>query len=135
MSPKPGACHTIVAKYCPYHQFPLDALSSKNGNLGGGVQVIGIVWFCLFFFVYVELGGVVFVWQEIIQCSIYMRLWWLQYCGSQKQFHYYWDVESKNWADYSTIKHHPDIYNKAHRSTHTVIWNVPQVSLLVLPPQ
>jgi len=41
---------------------------------------------------------------------------------------------SKNWADYST-KHHPDIYHKAHHSTHAGIWNVPPVSPLVLPPQ
>ncbi len=63
-----------------------------------------------------------------------MRLWWLQCCGSQKQFCYYWDAGSKNWADYST-KHHPDIYHEAHRSTHAGIWNVPMVSPLVLPPQ
>jgi hypothetical protein len=63
-----------------------------------------------------------------------MRLWWLQCRGSQKQFCYYWDAGSKNWANYST-KHHPDIYHKAHRSTHTGIWNVPPVSTLVLPPQ
>ena len=25
----------IIVKYCPPHQFPLDALSSKIGNLGG----------------------------------------------------------------------------------------------------
>jgi hypothetical protein len=59
-----------------------------------------------------------------------MRLWWLRVCGSPKQFRYYWDAGSKNWADYST-KHHPDIYHKAHRPTHAGIWNVP----LVLPPQ
>ncbi len=63
-----------------------------------------------------------------------MRLWWLQCCGSQKQFPYYWDVGSKNWADYST-KHHPDIYHEAHCSTHAGIWNVPMVSPLALPPQ
>jgi hypothetical protein len=46
-----------------------------------------------------------------------MRLWWLQYQGSQKQFCYYWDARSKNWANYSN-KHHPDIYHKAHHSMH-----------------
>ena len=64
-----------------------------------------------------------------------MRLWWLRCPGSPKQFRYYWDAGSKNWADYST-KHHPDIYHKAHRATHTGIWNVQLVSpQLVLPPQ
>ncbi len=63
-----------------------------------------------------------------------MRLWWLQCFGSQKQFCYYWDAGSKNWADYST-KYHPDIYHEAHRSTHAGIWNVPPVSSLALPPQ
>ncbi len=57
-----------------------------------------------------------------------MRLWWLQYHGSQKQFCYYWDAGSKNWADYST-KHHPDIDHEAHCPTHAGIWNIP----LVLP--
>jgi hypothetical protein len=63
-----------------------------------------------------------------------MRLWWLQCRGSQKQFCYYWDAGSKNWADYST-KHHPDIYHEAHHSTHAGIWNVPPVSPLALLPQ
>jgi hypothetical protein len=63
-----------------------------------------------------------------------MRLWWLQCRGSQEQFRYYWDTGSKNWANYST-KHHPDIYHKAHHSTHAGIWNVPPVFPLVLPPQ
>jgi hypothetical protein len=40
-----------------------------------------------------------------------MRLWWLRCRGSQKQFRYYWDAGSKNWADYST-KHHQDIYHE-----------------------
>ena len=35
-----------------------------------------------------------------------MRLWRLQCRGSQKQFPYYWDAGSKNWADYSTKHHH-----------------------------
>jgi hypothetical protein len=63
-----------------------------------------------------------------------MRLWWLQCRGSQKQFHYYWDAGSKNWADYST-KHHTDIYHKVYCGTHAGIWNVQPVSTLVLPPQ
>jgi hypothetical protein len=63
-----------------------------------------------------------------------MRLWCLRCRGSQKQFRYYWDVGSKNWADYST-KHHPDIYHKAHHATHEGIWNDQPVSPLVLPPQ
>ena len=63
-----------------------------------------------------------------------MRLWWLQCRGFPKQFHYYWDAVSKNWADYST-KHHTDIYHNAHRATHAGIWNVQPVSTLVLPPQ
>jgi hypothetical protein len=63
-----------------------------------------------------------------------MRLWWLRCRGSQKQFCYYWDAGSKNWADYST-KHHPDIYHEAHRPTHAGIWNVPPVSPIVLPSQ
>jgi hypothetical protein len=63
-----------------------------------------------------------------------MRLWWLRCKGSPKQIHYYWDTESKNWADYST-KHHLDIYHKAHCATHAGIWNVQLVSPLVLPPQ
>jgi hypothetical protein len=63
-----------------------------------------------------------------------MRLWWLRCCGSQQQFCYNWDAGSRNWADYST-KHHPDVYHEAHRPTHAGIWNVPQVSPLVLPPQ
>ena len=45
-----------------------------------------------------------------------MRLWWLQCRGSPKQFRYYWDTGSKNWADYST-KHHPYIYHEAQRAT------------------
>jgi hypothetical protein len=63
-----------------------------------------------------------------------MRLWWLQCRGSPKQFHYYWDAGSKNWADYST-KHYTYIYHNAHRATHAGIWNVQPVSTLVLPPQ
>ncbi len=63
-----------------------------------------------------------------------IRLWWLQCHGSQKQFCYYRDAGSKIWVDYST-KHHPDIYHKAHHSTHAGIWNVPPVSPLALPPQ
>jgi hypothetical protein len=63
-----------------------------------------------------------------------MRLWWLRCRGSQKQFRYYWDAGSKNWADYST-KHHPDTYHEAHRPTHAGIWNVPPVSPIVLPSQ
>jgi hypothetical protein len=63
-----------------------------------------------------------------------MRLWWLRCRGSQKQFCYYWDAGSKNWADYST-KHHPNIYHEALRPTHAGIWIVPPVSPLVLPSQ
>ncbi len=55
-----------------------------------------------------------------------IRLRWLQCCGLQNQFCYYWDAGSKNWADYST-KHHPDIYHEAHRPTHAGIWNIPWV--------
>jgi hypothetical protein len=52
-----------------------------------------------------------------------MRLWWLQCCGSQKQFCYYWDTDSKIRADYST-KHHPDKYHGAYCPTHAGIWNI-----------
>ncbi len=36
-----------------------------------------------------------------------MHFWWLSCRTSQDQICYYWDVSSKNWADYHT-KHHPD---------------------------
>ncbi len=55
-----------------------------------------------------------------------MRLWWLRCQGSQIQLQYYWDADSKNWADYST-KHHPNIYHEAHCPTHAGIWNIPWV--------
>jgi hypothetical protein len=42
-----------------------------------------------------------------------MRFWWLRCRASQDQFHYYWDADSKTWADYHT-KHHPDTYHEAH---------------------
>jgi hypothetical protein len=45
-----------------------------------------------------------------------MHFWWLRYRASQDQFHYYWDVGSKNWADYHT-KHHSGTYHEARQST------------------
>jgi hypothetical protein len=53
-----------------------------------------------------------------------MCLWWLRCRGSQDQFRYYWDTESKNWANYHT-KNHPDTYHEAHQLTHAGIWEVP----------
>ncbi len=50
-----------------------------------------------------------------------MRFWWLRCHASQHQFHYYWEIGSKNWADYDT-KHHPDTYHEAHRSTCAGVW-------------
>jgi hypothetical protein len=52
-----------------------------------------------------------------------MHFWWLWCRASQDQFRYYWDAGSKNWADYHT-KQHPDIYHKAHQSTHAGIWDL-----------
>jgi hypothetical protein len=63
--------------------------------------------------------------KTIIPCQakmMDMRFWWLHCHASQEQFCYYWDAGSKNWADYHT-KHHPDIYNEAHQSTHAGIWD------------
>ena len=54
---------------------------------------------------------------------MYVRLWWLWCRGSQDQFRYYWDVGSKNWADYHT-KHHLDTYREAHRISHAGIWDM-----------
>ncbi len=51
-----------------------------------------------------------------------MQFWWLRCQESQDQFCYYWDVGSKNWADYNT-KHHPDSYHETHCSTHAGIWD------------
>jgi hypothetical protein len=53
-----------------------------------------------------------------------MHLRWLRCRGSQNQFRYYWDAESKNWADYHT-KHHPGTYHEVHRITHAGICEVP----------
>jgi hypothetical protein len=52
-----------------------------------------------------------------------MRFWWLHCHASQDQFCYYWDMGSKNRADYHT-KHHPDTYHEAHQSTHAGIWDL-----------
>jgi hypothetical protein len=51
-----------------------------------------------------------------------MHLWWLQCCGSQDQFCYYWNADSNKWADYHT-KHHPDTYHEAHQITHAGTWD------------
>ena len=42
-----------------------------------------------------------------------MQFWWLHCHATQDQFCYYWDVDSKNWADNYT-KHHPDTCHEAH---------------------
>ena len=49
-----------------------------------------------------------------------MQIWWLRCGASHDQSCYYWDSETKNWADYHT-KHHPDTYHEAHRLTHAGI--------------
>jgi hypothetical protein len=52
-----------------------------------------------------------------------MLFWWLRCHAPQDQFHYYWDANFKNWADYHT-KHHLDTYHEAHQSTHAGIWDL-----------
>ena len=62
---------------------------------------------------------IVFRWSKIMD----MQIWWLWCCASQDQFRYYWDLGTKNWANYHT-KHHPDTYHEAHKLTHAGIWDV-----------
>ena len=62
--------------------------------------------------------------KTIVPCRAKMMdlcLWWLQCRGSQEQFSYYWNVGSKNWANYHT-KHHPDTYHEVHQLTLAGIW-------------
>ena len=47
---------------------------------------------------------------------IWMRLHWLRCREAQGQFHFFWDKETTNMADYHT-KHHPPTYHLAHRAT------------------